>query len=318
MRAAVCRHYGPPDVVAVEQVNAPVLRKNHALIGVYATAVTSGDARIRAARFPKGFGPFARLAFGVRGPRTPILGTAFSGVIIDLQSDSTTFALGDRVCGMTGAGLSTHAERVMRPLPSLVRVPDSVHHHDAASVLFGGTTALHHLRDKGKIRPGQRVLINGGSGAVGTNAIQLARVLGAASVTAVASEANHELLHELGAETTLDYRHIDMASLEDRFDLVYDTVGTLGPAVARDLLTPKGFAVLADATLGQMLLSRGPVKTGAAPERPSDMEQLMAYLADGSLRTVTDSVMGLDDIVAAHARVDTGHKVGNVIIDIKD
>ncbi len=178
MRAAVVGSYGGPEVVQVREVPRPEVGRGQVLVRVAAAAVTSGDARIRAARFPPGFAPLARLAFGVLRPRQPVLGSAFSGVVEEVGPGVVDLVVGERVCGMTGVRMGAHAEHLVAGADRVTSVLASVRHEDAAGVLFGGTTALHFLRDRAEVGPGTTVLVNGASGAVGTNAVQLAAHLG--------------------------------------------------------------------------------------------------------------------------------------------
>jgi len=313
VRAAVVDRFGGPEVVSVRQVPTPVPGARDVLVRVRAVAVTSGDARIRAARFPKGFGPFARLVFGVRRPRRKILGSCFSGVVEAVGSRVHGLEPGDVVAGMTGAAMGAHAELLVVRSAKAVRVPGGVRHEDAAGVLFGGTTALHFLRDKAHVRPGDEVLVNGASGALGTNAVQLAAHLGA-RVTAVTSGANAELVTGLGAARIIDHTRQDVTASAERFDVVFDTVGNLSISTGRALLRPGGRLVLAVASLGETIRARGQVIAGPAPERVEHMEQLLGLVAGGELTVVHDSTYPLDEIVEAYRRVDGGHKRGNVIV----
>ncbi len=315
MRAAVAGRYGPPDVVQVMDVPRPTPRGDEVLVRVHATAVTAADARIRAARFPRGFGPFARLAFGIRRPRRPVLGGVFSGVVETVGSRVTDLAPGDEVCGMTGIRFGTHAEYVVVPAKKVTAKPTGVGHEDAAAVLFGGTTALYFLRDRAELPAGATVLVNGASGAIGTAAVQIARHLGA-TVTGVTSTPNVALVRKLGAEHVVDYTATPVSALTERYDVVLDTVGNIGPADAGRLLTDSGVLLLAAADLGQTLRARGRVKAGAAPERPSDVAHLVGLVADGHLTAVIDESVsgGLEAIAAAHERVDAGRKVGNIVL----
>jgi NADPH:quinone reductase-like Zn-dependent oxidoreductase len=303
--------YGPPELVGVREVPAPSPAKGRVLVRVRAAAVTSADGRIRAARFPRGFGQVARLAFGVRRPRRPVLGGVFSGVVEEVGPGVEGIAVGDEVCGMTGARLGTHAELVAARADRLVVKPSAVTHEDAAAVLFGGTTALHFLRDR--VRPGQRVLVNGASGAIGTAAVQLARRAGG-QVTGVCSAANADLVRDLGAESVLDYARTPLASVTERWDVVLDTVGNVSTPLGRSLLAPGGVLLLAVADLGQTLRARGDVFAGPAPERPEDFTTLLDLVAAGDLRVVVSRTLPLDDIVEAHRLVDSGRKVGNVVV----
>lgn len=307
MKAAVVDRYGPPHVVRIADVPAPVPRSGEVLVRVRAAAVTTGDARIRGARFPRGFGLPGRLAFGPFRPRRPILGMAFSGVV---ETAAHGFAAGDEVSGMTGIRLGAHAELVAVGAGRIVAKPAEVSHEDAAGLLFGGSTALYFLRDRAEITHGTSVLVNGASGAIGTNAVQLAKHFGA-TVTGVTSAANAALVTGLGADRVIDHRTTAVAG---RFDVVLDTVGNLTPRSGGRLLTDCGVLLLAVATLGQTILSRGRVRSGNTPERAADFTLLLQMVAKGELTVVIDDVLDLDGIVAAHERVDSGRKVGNLVV----
>uniref|UniRef100_UPI003F750C20 quinone oxidoreductase family protein n=1 Tax=Microbacterium azadirachtae TaxID=582680 RepID=UPI003F750C20 len=191
MRAGVVERYGPPSVVRIATVADPVAGRGEVVVRVMAATVNSGDARIRGARFPRGFALPGRLALGLRGPRASVLGVVFAGVVEAVgeeaeggrrrrggTSPASGLAVGDRVCGMTGARMGAHAELVAVSASRLVRIGDGISFDDAAGVLFGGTTALSFLRDRAAVRPSERVLVVGAAGAVGTNAVQLAKHLG--------------------------------------------------------------------------------------------------------------------------------------------
>ncbi|QJY49834.1 NAD(P)-dependent alcohol dehydrogenase [Pseudonocardia broussonetiae] len=311
MRAAVVDRYGPPDVVRIAEVSTPVPRAGEVLVRVVAAAVTSGDARIRAARFPRGFGLIARPAFGWSGPRRPVLGGTFSGTVEAVGPGVEGIAAGDDVCGMTGLRMGTHAEFVAVPAKRVVRKPAEVSHEDAAGVLFGGSTALHFLR--GRVTRGASVLVVGASGAIGTTAVQLAAQDGA-TVVGVTSGANAALVRDLGAARVVDHTRTGLDEVTDRFDVVLDTVGRLSTAAGRRLLTDDGVLLLPAATLGQMLLARGRVRAGTSPEDPADFALLLERVAKGELAVVLDRVVGLDDIASAYERVDSGRKVGNIVV----
>ncbi|MFD6054652.1 NAD(P)-dependent alcohol dehydrogenase [Agromyces sp. NPDC060279] len=326
MRAVVVERYGPPEVARLVERPDPVPGPGQVLVRVEASTVNSGDARIRAGRFPAGFGPVARLAFGLRGPRRPVLGNVIAGVVVAVGppprgrgaarlagTPGARLEVGDRVCGMTGAAMGAHAELVAVGRARLARIPAAVSFEDAAGVLFGGSTALHYLRDKGGIRAGHRVLVIGASGAVGTSAVQLAKHAGA-HVTAVTSARNAALAAELGADRVLDYRVTPPEELDERFDLVLDTVGVLSPATGRPLLSDGGRLLLVVASLGETITAHGPVKTGPAPERAENFATLLELVAEGRLRVVHEAALPLDRIAEAYALVDSGRKVGNLVV----
>lgn len=313
MKAAVVERYGPPEVVRILEVPRPVPRDDQVLVRVEAAAVTSGDARIRGATFPPGFAVPGRVALGVRRPRRRILGSSFSGVVEGVGAQVQGLTPGDEVCGMAGTRMGAHAEYVAVPAGKLARKPSTVTHEDAAGVLFGGTTALHFLRDKASVGPGMSVLVNGASGAVGTNAVQLAKHFGA-TVTGVTSASHVALVRSLGADRVVDYTTEDVAATGERFDVVLDTVGNLSRTSGRQLLTERGVLVLAVASLADNLRARGNVVAGVAPERVEAAELLLQLVADGTITVVQDRTYDLQDITEAHRRVDGGHKVGNIVV----
>ncbi|SDN05997.1 NADPH:quinone reductase [Streptomyces wuyuanensis] len=313
MKAAVVDRYGAPDVVRIGEVPRPAPRGDEVLVRVKAVAVTSADSRIRGARFPAGFGLFARLAFGVLRPRRTVLGSSFSGEVLAVGARVRDMAPGDEVCGMTGVRLGAHAEYVVVPARRLARKPSAVSHEDAAGLLFGGSTALYFLRDRASVGPGMSVCINGASGAIGTNAVQLAKYFGA-TVTGVTSTANTGLVADLGAARVIDYTRDDLAGIADRFDVVLDVVGNLSIASGRRLLSPRGVLLLAVAGLGDTVRARGNVVAGPAPERVEDFELLLRLAADGKITVVIDQIYDLCDIAEAHHRVDSGRKIGNIVV----
>ena len=311
MRAAVVEQYGGPEVVRIHTVPDPEVKAMQVLVRVHASAVTSADARIRVARFPRGFGVLGRLAFGVRGPRRGVLGGVYSGVVEQTGSGVTTLSVGDEVCGMNGMALGTHAELVVVKAKKAVPKPASVSHADAAGILFGGTTAVHFLRDR--VHPGTRVLVNGASGAIGTAAVQLA-VRAGGRVTGVCGPTNAELVRRLGATAVVDHTRESVVDSSERYDLVLDAVGTISLKDGRRLLAPGGTLLLAVADLGDTVRARGNAFAGPAPDRPADMAALLGLVATGELDVVIDRTVTLDEIVEAHRVVDSGRKVGSIVV----
>ncbi|SDR80221.1 NAD(P)-dependent alcohol dehydrogenase [Agrococcus carbonis] len=312
MRAIVVEQYGPPSVARMADAPDPRASAGQVLVRVRAAGVTTGDARVRGAAFPVGMGWAARLGFGVRGPRRPILGMSFSGEVAAVGEGVRDVAVGDAVAGTTGARFGAHAEFAAVDATRVVPKPDGVSHEAAAAVLFGGLTALHFLDAVG-LAAGQRVLVVGASGSVGSSAVQLARIAGA-RVTAVASARNAELVRRLGAERVVDYARTPVAGLEERFDVILDTVGTLSAASGRPLLRAGGTLVLIAGGLRDMLNVRRDVKTGVAGERPEHMRRLLALLASGELDPVIQETMPLAEIARAYEIVDSRRKVGNVVV----
>lgn len=323
MRAAVCTSYGPPEVIRIVDVPMPRMGDHDVLVQIAAATVSTADWRIRAFAMPVGFGVISRLAFGIRKPRRPILGTEFSGTIVDVGKAVTRFRTGDAVIGYPGAGLVCHAEfRAMPEDGAMILKPAALSHVDAAALSFGGTTALHFLRDKGVFRKGQHVLVIGASGSVGTAAVQIARHLGA-EITGVCSAANRDLVSSLGANNVIDYTTDDYRQHGRHYDLILDAIGVETFSRARRALALDGRFLMVAVDLPQMLraLTTAPSRQKAissfAPERAEDM-QYLADLADmGAFRPVIDQVYAFDRIVEAHRRVESRRKRGNVVVTLE-
>ncbi|MCW2735852.1 NAD(P)-dependent alcohol dehydrogenase [Nocardioides sp.] len=311
MRAAVVARYGPPEVVSVVDAPDPVAGKGQVLVRVRATTLNSGDARIRGCRFPRGFALPGRLALGIRGPRRAVLGGVYSGVVEAVGPGVDDVAVGDEVCGMTGAGMGAHAELVAVRADRMTPKPAGVDHEQAAAILFGGKTARHFLRDR--LAPGRRVLVNGASGAVGSAAVQVAHLAGA-HVTGVCSARNAELVRSLGADEVVDHASTPVLELATTYDVVLDTVGNLDRHSGLRLLSADGVLLLVAGSLADTVLARGRVRAGVSSEDPADFAWLLERLAAGELRAVVDRTLPLSDIVEAHRVVDSGRKVGNLVI----
>ena len=319
MKAAVYRRYGPPNVVQIEDVPTPAARPQELLVRVRAATVSAGDARLRSARVPRGFGVIMRLGFGVFGPRKPILGWDFSGEVAAVGALVSRFASGDRVFG---AHMGSHAEYVVVAESHVVAMPRNLTFDTATSLVFGGMTSLFYLRDKAKIQPGERVLINGASGAVGSTAVQLAKHFGGV-VTAVCSAGNAELVTSLGAVRAIDYTREDFTQTGETYDIILDAVGNCTFERCKRSLSLGGRLLLVVASLGQMIgamlrpsRENRQILTGVNATRSEDLLFLGALAESGPLRPVIDRTYPLARIVDAHTHVDTGHKKGSVVITL--
>lgn len=320
MKAAVVRRYGPPQVVEVEHRPRPTPGRDEVLIRVRASTVSSADWRIRSLSMPYGFALAGRLALGLGAPRQPVLGSELSGDVVAVGASVHTFAAGDAVIAFPGVKLGAHAEyRCMNANAAIVRKPDALSYTAAAALAFGGTTALDFFR-RAALQPGERVLVNGASGTVGSAMVQLAVAAGA-HVTAVCRGAYVEVMRQLGATRVVDYTQVDFAAEGMRYDVIADTVGNAPYSRVREALAPGGRLLLVLATLPQMLrapwvnrTSRHRIVVGTAAERVEDLRTLVAMAADGRFTPLIDSSFSLDDIVAAHARVETGRKCGSVLV----
>lgn len=324
MHACVYCRYGGPEVVSVREVARPVAGEGGLLIEVAATTVTSADVRLRAMRMPSAvFAVIGRMVFGVFGPRQRILGTEVAGVVVGVGEKVTRFAVGDRVVAILGVRLGGHAEFVAVDEASAVaRVPEGFTLDEAVAIPFGGSTSLYYLKTLGGVRPGQRVMVIGASGAVGVAAVQLARHMGA-DVTGVCSTANMELVRSLGAGRVIDYTRQDYAAGSETYDVIFDTIGVSSFELCRAALAPGGrflVAVLTMKEVWQMLwtgiVGGKRVIGGTAPERQADLEGLMAMAAAGVLKPVIGRRFEMQEVVEAHRYVDSGRKVGSAVVRV--
>jgi len=322
MKAAVYTRYGPPDVVQIKDVEKPVPKDNEVLVRIHATTICAADWRLRKAD------PFLiRFMNGLWRPKKiNILGMELAGKVESVGKAVTRFGAGDQVFGGTGFKFGAHAEYACLPEDGTLAIkPANMTLEEAAAVLFGGFSALHFLR-KAKIQAGQKVLIYGASGSVGTFAVQLAKHFGA-HVTAVCSTANLELVKSLGADEVVDYTREDFSRSGRAYDIVFDTVGKSGFSRSLKSLKRGGFYVrvggsgrllsILGGILGQMWASiTGAAKVigGVASGAPADQSFLKVLIEAGKLRTVIDRRYSLDHIAEAHRYVEAGHKKGNVVI----
>lgn len=323
MNAVICPAYGPAELLQIQEVPTPEPKSTDVLIQVHTTTVSAADYRIRGANFPLGFGTISKLIFGFKGPRCKIIGTDFAGIVVKVGSAVTAYKPGDRVYGIAGMKMGAYAEYICLPESSaFAKIPDALTFNEAVALPFGGTTALYYLRDLGKVKAGDNILINGASGSVGTAAVQIAKALGA-EVTAVCSGKNFDLISSLGADTLIDYTKEDITNLGLQFDIVLDCVGSLGFGNAKKLLTPNGTCLLVAATLPQIfelnfgtLFNNRKGKMGVAPEEKSYIEELSTLALNKKLTPVIDTIYPMKDIAKAHAYAEKGHKKGNVLISI--
>lgn len=322
MKAVVYTKYGSPDVLQLKEVAKPVPKDNEVLIKIYATTATSGDSRLRSFNVPLGFWYVGRLAYGISGPRKTILGVELAGEIEAVGKDVTQFKVGDEVFGMSGMGMGANAE--YRCLPedgTLALKPRNMTYEEAASVPFGAVTAMYFL-NKSKIQPGQKVLIYGASGSLGTAAVQLAKHFGA-DVTGVCSSANFDLVKSLGADTLIDYTQEDFTKNGQVYDVIFDTLGKTTFAGCKGSLTPDGRYLYAVAGLPQQLqmlfvsmMSRQKAIGGISSERREDLVFVKELIEAGKYVAVIDKRYPLEQTAEAHRYVDSGRKRGNVVLTV--
>ena len=323
MKAAVATRYGPPEVLEIRDVPAPVPRDDEVLVRVEASTVGFGDRMIRQ-------GPLlVRLMNGLRRPRLAILGVDLAGTVVATGRRVTRFAPGDEVFGSRGDKFGAHAELACVAEDGfLAKKPVNMTMEEAASVFVGAVCSLYFLR-KAKIQPGERVLVHGASGSLGTFAVQLAKRYGA-HVTAVCGAGNAALVTSLGADAVIDYARQDFTHDGPRYDVICDVMGKAGFPGSLRALKPGGryllvglgdgvLAILAALARGFWAHVTGRAVFMAGPASPvqADLEFLKTLIERGELRTVVGRTFALDEIVEAHRHADTGHKVGNLVVVIR-
>ncbi len=310
MEAVICTKYGPPEVLQIKEIEKPTPKKNEILIKVYATTVHIGDTKVR--RLDPGMGPvkniifrmMIRLVIGFRKPRKEIFGMELAGEVVETGSEATLFKKGDAVFATTEFGFGAYVQYRCMPEKGIIALkPENMSYQEAAPVSNGGLTALLYLRKAG-IMKGQKVLIYGASGSVGTYAIQLAKYFGT-EVTAVCSTSNLDLVKSLGADKAIDYTREDFSQGSEKYDIIFDAVGKIPASKRKKALNKTGryLNVLSITTNIRLKIE--------------DLHYLKELCDKGAIKTVIDRCYTLEEIVEAHRYVDKGHKKGHVVINVK-
>lgn len=318
MKAWICKGYGGPEVLALEDRPVPVPGDDEVLVKIHATTVASGDVRVRAFKFPQGFGLIGRLVFGITRPRQPIMGTEMAGTVAAIGKHVKAFKIGDAVMAFAGAAMRCHAQyRVMSVKQAIALKPDNLSLDEAASLPFGAMTALHFLR-KAQLKADEKILVIGASGAVGSAFVQLANHMGA-EVTGVTSGRNVSLVRSLGAKAVVDYTVEDFTQAPQTYDIIADTVGASGFAACRAKLNEHGRYISVAGGLSDILARPSGTKKsigGPASERANDFRELARLAESGALKPVIDRTYSFLQIPEAHAYVETGRKRGSVVVSM--
>jgi len=319
MKAVVCTKYGGSEVLQLIEVDKPNPKDNEVLIRIYATTVTSGDYHIR-----KGDPFIVRLIFGFTKPRNNILGGNLAGEIEEVGKDVKLFKKGDKVFGSTGMSFGSYAEyTTLKENAVLTIKPSNMNFKEAATIPFGGLTVLYFLK-RANIKSGEKILIYGASGAVGTAAVQLGKYFGA-EVTGVCSTSNLRLVKSLGADNVIDYTKVNFTEYDQTYDIVYETVGKTSISDGKKLLKKdgvyiggssgllKGYAQL----LWTKISSSKKIIAGVASEKTENLVFLKKLIEEGKFKAVIDRKYPLEEIAEAHRYVEKGHKKGNVVITVE-
>jgi NADPH:quinone reductase-like Zn-dependent oxidoreductase len=328
MKAIVWTRYGPPEVLQLQEVEKPKPKDNEVLIKIHATTVTAGDSELRSLKFPLLFGLAFRLWIGFLKPKeNTILGTELAGEIEAVGKDVRSFKVGDKVFGAAGMRFGTNAEYICLPEEpgemegGVAIMPANMTFDEAATVPFGGRDALHFLR-LGNVQRWQKILINGAGGSIGTFAIQLAKYYGA-EVTAVDSTAKLDMLRSIGADHVIDFTQEDFTKSGEIYDVIFDVVGKISFSRTRRSIKQDGTYLLANpARQGLQILwngftSRKRVVLQTSNPSVEDLDFLRGLIEEGKIRTVIDRSYPLEEIVEAHRYVETGAKLGNVVITVE-
>lgn len=324
MKAIICTKYGPPAVLKMADIETPDPRDDEVLIKVYFTTVSVGDCRVRGFNVPPSYWLPAKLAMGWTKPKQPILGTELSGIIEKVGKNVRKYRPGDQVFAYPGHKFGGYAEYACMDENACMAIkPENLSFEEAAALPFGGITAWYFL-EKGKVTKGEKLLIYGASGAVGSAAVQIAKYLGA-DVTAVCSTANLEMVKKLGAGKVIDYTKTDFTALGEKFEVIFDTVGKTDIPKTIKVIKPHGRYLHSVTSPGtelkirlNLLGTNIKLVGGNAVGTVEQINFIKKIVEEGFFKPVIDRQYRFDEITAAHEYVDKGHKRGNVVIKVHD
>jgi NADPH:quinone reductase-like Zn-dependent oxidoreductase len=322
MKAIVCTKWGSPDVLQYKEVEKPTPKNNEVLIKIYAATVTAGDCELRSLKFPLGLKILARLGFGFRGPRRKILGQELAGEIEAIGKDVKLFKKGESVFAHAGFKMGGWAEYTCLPENGLIATkPTNMTYEEAATVPLGGLESQYHLR-RVNIGKGQKVLINGAGGSIGTYGVQLAKSFGA-EVTAVDSTSKLDMLKSIGADKVIDYKKEYFTKRGETYDVIFDVISK-GPFTGHiRSLKEGGILLTANSMRSRIIREPGKSKAnskkiigGNVEYKPEHLIYLKELIEVGKLKSVIDRCYPLEQTAEAHRYVESGQKKGNVVINV--
>lgn len=325
MKAILHTKYGPSDELQLKEVEKPIPKDNEILVRIYATTVTTTDCNVRNFTFVPGSFRFpARMHFGFRKPKINILGIDFAGEIEAIGKDVKKFKEGDRVFGSSGSKLGGHAEYKCMPEDGVLAIkPANMTYEEAAAIPLAGNTALFFIRDLGKVQAGQKILIHGASGAIGTYAVQLASYYGA-EVTGVCSTTNAEMVKSQGADKVIDYTKEDFTRSGETYDVIFDVVGKITFSQCKSSLKQNGIYLenllqLQDIPkiIWTSIIGGKKIKGGVSIESIENLNFLLELIESGKLKPVIDRSYPLEQTAEAFKYVEKGHKKGTVVITVE-
>ena len=325
MKAIIYTKYGPPDVLQLKEVDKPIPKHKEVLIKVHAAEATKADCELRSFNFPvKWFWLPLRIAMGITKPKRQILGGYFSGEVVLAGRDVSKFTKGDLVFGTTKLRMGAYGQYICLPDGyTIAPKPSNMSFEEAAAVPLGGLNALHFLR-KADIQDGEKVLINGAGGSIGTFGVQIAKLMGA-EVTAVDSAIKEEMLRGIGADHFINYTEEDFTKISQKYDVIFDMVARSPYSGCVNALNPQGRYLMANPRISDMLKSvlttkvtNKKVMFAFAGEKEDELLALKEMIEEGELKSVVDKIFPMDQAAEAHRRVETEQRLGTIVITMKN
>ncbi len=330
MKAVICPKYGSPEVLEFREVDKPTLKDNEVLIRNFGTSINTVDILHRGGKAPKVafwgmkrlIGFFLRLSFGgLRKPKQKIIGCGFVGEIVSIGKEVTDWNVGDHVYGYSEAG-GACAEYMTVPVSVLAKKPANLNFQEAAAVPGGATPALRAFRDLATPKEGQKVLIIGASGGIGTFAVQMAKNIYAAEVTGVCGPTNVDMVKEIGADYVIDYTKEDYTKNDSKYDIIFDVVATKNLSKCKNILVSEGIYITnnpinSPKNLFHIMTGNKRIKTKTADESAAAMDLIREWIEEGKIKPVIDTVYPLSQTAEAHRHYETGRAKGRVVISIE-